>query len=519
MNNRSINWKEAKAKLKQIALPTIFSFLGAITVLYPNNPSNSTLPSRDSGVFLYVGWRLINGDIPYKDVWDHKPPLIYFLNALGLTLTPDSLWGVWAIQFLFIFLAIFWVYKTLDKEFGIIPAIASIIILTSGLLNVMEEGNVTEEYALVFQSLCLWLFTKAKDNNYPYRNSFWIGLCGGLAFYFKQTTIGVWLAYGVLLTLIRFRQRKWPVRDFLYLTAGWLIPVIVFVIYFYFNGALRDFWEQAFAYNFLYINKFEGFRNLLRVFIKGFAFLGRGGVLYFAIAGWLAAAIYLWLEQKDLLKKSNLLIFLAVIVFPIEIFLITLSGRSILHYYLTPLPGMAILSGIFIFIIAQWIGRLHFMPTITKIVIQVVALIVVILYQIPVARSFPGIVNTLSKNSADPVIRYVINNTKPDDKLLIIGAESVINFLTRREAPTRFVYQYPLALTGKRLLFEEYFNEILQDQPTLIIDTRGKSNLTEKLYLPLQERSDVVKDGVQYLKEHYQKVAQFEEWSVYRFTE
>jgi len=29
------------------------------------------------------------------DVWDHKPPLIYFVDALGLSLTPNSLWGVW----------------------------------------------------------------------------------------------------------------------------------------------------------------------------------------------------------------------------------------------------------------------------------------------------------------------------------------------------------------------------------------------------------------------------------------
>jgi 4-amino-4-deoxy-L-arabinose transferase-like glycosyltransferase len=184
------------------------SIAGTIIALYPNNPNNMTLPSRDSGVFLYVGWRLINGDIPYKDVWDHKPPLVYFVDALGLTLTPDSLWGVWLLQFIFLFLTIFFLYKTLDMEFGPLSAVAGTIILTSGLLTIVERGNVTEQYALAFQALGIWLFMKAKERDYPLKDTFWIGLCGGLAFYFKQTTTGAWIVYFILLFIHRFTQKK-----------------------------------------------------------------------------------------------------------------------------------------------------------------------------------------------------------------------------------------------------------------------------------------------------------------------
>jgi len=35
------------------------------------------LPWTDSSVFLYIGQRIIKGDVPYLDVWDHNPPLIY----------------------------------------------------------------------------------------------------------------------------------------------------------------------------------------------------------------------------------------------------------------------------------------------------------------------------------------------------------------------------------------------------------------------------------------------------------
>src|SRR5215510_3053799 len=140
--NREINESNS---FQNTLLPTLESAFGTLIALFPCNPNNMTLPSRDSGVFLYVGWRLLSGDVPYRDVWDHKPPLIYFVDALGLTLTPHSLWGVWVLQLIFIFFTLLLVYKLLDREFGIYAALVGTVILTSGLLTILEKGNVTEE--------------------------------------------------------------------------------------------------------------------------------------------------------------------------------------------------------------------------------------------------------------------------------------------------------------------------------------------------------------------------------------
>ena len=127
-----------RARIGEIVVPVLVSLIGSLVALFPSNPQNMTLPSRDSGVFLYTGWRLLNGDIPYRDVWDHKPPLIYFVDALGLSLAPDSLWGIWILQFVFIFLTLLLVYRLLDREFGIYAALASTVVLTSGLLTILE---------------------------------------------------------------------------------------------------------------------------------------------------------------------------------------------------------------------------------------------------------------------------------------------------------------------------------------------------------------------------------------------
>jgi len=502
------------SKIREIGIPALISVCGTLISLFPSNPDNMSLPSRDSGVFLYMGWRLLSGDIPYKDVWDHKPPLIYFVDAMGLSLTPASMWGIWLLQFIFIFATFFLIYMILDREFGIGAALAGSIILASGLLTVLEQGNVTEEYALVFQALCFWLFIRAHRDNFPTHASFWIGLLGGLAFNFKQTTIGVWIAYALILVAVRISQRKSPLSDFLSLSTGWLIPSIIFVLYIASQNALVDYWEQAFLYNFTYIGKHEGIRRLVPVFFKGFLLLSQAGVLYLAALGWLAGLGYVWVNRR---ATPHPMILIALVNLPIEVILITISGRSIIHYYLTLLPVMAILTGILIYAIPRLLEK------ITNRSFQkvnqwspVLLLLVVILFQFGQIKYYPEYVRVLAINEYAPVIDYIATNTKESDKVLIIGAESAVNFLTRREAPTRFVYQYPLALLGRRPMFEEYFNQILENKPVLIIDTRGRTHLEEKLYVPLQKRSEIVREGVQYLGENYQQVAQFGEWFVYR---
>jgi hypothetical protein len=503
--------------LRKIIIPTFLSLVGTLIALFPSNPDNMTLPSRDSGVFLYIGWRLIKGDIPYRDVWDHKPPLIYFVDALGLLLSPHSLFGVWILQFIFLFLTLFFLYKSLDETLGTLPAIVGLIILTSGLLTILDQGNVTEEYALIFQSLGFWLFSRSQKNNYPLLSTFWIGLCGGFAFYFKQTTIGIWIAYALFLIWIRISQKKSPIADFFTLLAGCGLLSIALVIIFASQHALTDYWNEAFLYNFVYIGKHEGIRRLIPVFIKGFLFMSQGAVLYLAILGWLAGLLFVYLNRKQLTKNIQSIIFLALIDLPLEVGLITISGRSLLHYYLTPLAVMAILSGILVYLLRLLIGNISFLSSFkARNTISVLALLTVLFFQVNQIQDYPFYIENEANNSYAPVINYVINHTNQNDRVLVLGAESVVNFLARRESPTRYVYQYPLQLLGSRIMFEEYFQQIMENKPILIIDAPGSNQLDDNLYKPLQDRSAKVRDGVQFLVKHYKPIATFGEWTLYQ---
>jgi len=49
-------------------------------------------PSLDAGVFTLVGWQITNGDVPYVDAWDHKPPGIHLVHALANALPGTEAW-------------------------------------------------------------------------------------------------------------------------------------------------------------------------------------------------------------------------------------------------------------------------------------------------------------------------------------------------------------------------------------------------------------------------------------------
>ena len=63
----------------------------------------TVLPTRDSGCYLYIGKLILRGELPYINAWDSKPPAIFYINALGLFIGKGTRWGVWLLEFLFLY--------------------------------------------------------------------------------------------------------------------------------------------------------------------------------------------------------------------------------------------------------------------------------------------------------------------------------------------------------------------------------------------------------------------------------
>lgn len=189
----------------------IFAF--SMMIMLPLHPSFMTHTLRDSGLFMYIGWRILEGEVPYRDVWDHKPPIIFYLNALGLLI--NEYWGVWLIQLIFILVSFLLLHKILSSIFDKQVSVVAIFISSVSLFFALEGGNLTTEYSILFQVLAIYLFFKYTLNQ-SNKILFLIGILGGLAFFTKQTAIGIWIAIGIYF-LIKFlsKRNKKTLKEFI----------------------------------------------------------------------------------------------------------------------------------------------------------------------------------------------------------------------------------------------------------------------------------------------------------------
>ncbi len=127
-------------------------FLLCFIVLVPVSPALQPIPHRDSGVFLYIGQGVLEGKIPYLDFWDHKGPLIYYINALGLFLFKESYWGVWLMELFFLTISAKLGFSLMrdrfNTSFAFVGTASWVLALGKVFTIQFGGGNHVEEYAL-----------------------------------------------------------------------------------------------------------------------------------------------------------------------------------------------------------------------------------------------------------------------------------------------------------------------------------------------------------------------------------
>lgn len=117
-------------------------------------------PSLDSAVFVLAGSRIRDGYMPYRDLWDHKPPGSFVLNALGQTALPwlDAWTVSWLLTLAFTGLAVLLVYDMLRRWLGPGRAWTWSLLCSAGLAcyPIALGGGTTESFALLPVVAALW---------------------------------------------------------------------------------------------------------------------------------------------------------------------------------------------------------------------------------------------------------------------------------------------------------------------------------------------------------------------------
>ncbi len=502
---------------------------------------------RDSGAFLYVGQQLLQGAVPYRDLWDHKGPVVYYLDALALCISHGSLWGLWMLETLSVALAALFGYLALRQVLGVVPAVfGTSMWMMSAIRLWLQGGNFVEQWALPLQFgaeyLLMTSWARTARVQVAWRSAL-IGVLGALAFLLRPNLIGMWIAGWMCWMLGNWRAAV--TRTAYVVTAGAAVLAAT-GLYFYFHHAFAQMWDAVISYNHAYSST----PGMLR---------GRLGSLPFGaglIAAWLVVAggwaIALCAAASRAARPNALrsLLQLGTFLLPVEIVLTAVSGRPYPHYYIAWLPAVATLSGVFAWWILEHAGDARedpaagYTPRSARYRPRTG---VSLLAAVAAGAALPALAQLRHQfTSGVPpgefphaaTAKFVKEVTSAHDTILVWGAESYVYFLSGRKSPTRFFYQYPLATPGyaSDALTREFISEVEAHAPRVVIDT-GNPKLprldARERSLPPQQRTGWLHedDGnyvallpsiepfFSFLDEHYVRVKSISNWEIYILTE
>ena len=237
----------------------LFASLASFSVLAVCSKSSFLYPMNDwvdVNCFFTVGRGILRGLVPYRDLYEQKGPLIYFLFALAGQISESSFLGVYLLEGIcfawFLYLGGRTAETLSERKDAFWPTAALTAVLVP-VTPAFSHGSGAEEFFLPVLALGLFHVLKAMHEKKPLtgRQGFALGLCAAAALWTKYTFCGLYagLAAAVLVWyLFTGKARQLP-RLILFFLLGCLALSAAVVGWFAAKGALPQLWQAYFVNN------------------------------------------------------------------------------------------------------------------------------------------------------------------------------------------------------------------------------------------------------------------------------
>ena len=401
---------------------------------------------RDEGEYAYIAWRLGYDELPYRDWVDQKPPAVFFIYRLALSLPLEPIRAIHFVALLFSATstcALFFLALRFMNRFWAWIAAALFALLSADPLVQGTAAN-TEHFMSCPLILSIIAFISAASRRD--RKLLFILLAGaltGIAAMFKQVAIVNWFFMAALYPILGERQKRWraAVSFVLWSATGLLTVLGLVVLYFWKRGGLHEFVDNVFTHNLEYIGAVGAsarleycwgtLTTLVRTQAVVWVFAGAGLVTFltsgrvkwfFFVAGWLFTSI---------LGASA-------------------SGYFFPHYFQQLLPPLALAAAVGAQAITESKSWRVF-PLRSRRVAVVLALAV-----LPTITLWPFVFTYTPAEAVRkiypgdffaemPQFAHRLETlTPPDKRVFVFGAEPELLFYARRASATRYIFLFPL---------------------------------------------------------------------------
>lgn len=249
-----------KKKIKQNHLFFFYCFLIAFFYLLFTS-KNSFLYTfndwADANSFFTVGKSIFRGIVPYRDLFEQKGLLLYFIYGIGSILSSTTFHGVFILEVFFFTFFLYYIYKTIslflnEKYTYILLPLITYFIVSS--LSFFNSGSA-EEFCLPMFSYTLYSFLKYfKLNSLTQKELLINGIMAGMVLMIKYNMLGFWISimFFLFLHILLKKGIKELIISISFFLLGMFLPFGVCSIYLFINGAFMDFIECYFITNIKY---------------------------------------------------------------------------------------------------------------------------------------------------------------------------------------------------------------------------------------------------------------------------
>jgi hypothetical protein len=449
--------------------------LAAIAFVLARVPFVDLPLERDEGDYAYVAWRMLAGDVPYRDAFDQKPPGIYGVYAALFALGARSGVAIHLLLYAWTAFCAFALHRLVREGAGAVAAAGAA--LAFALLSTDPRLTATAantESFMILPIVASWLAlgSAGRDD----RAAGWIA-CGAwiaASCWFKPVaasnglfTLG-WAAFDAARSPRRGLGPEIGRRVGLISLGGIALsaPILAALAA---AGGLRDFLDIVVRHNLAYASDVP--------LAQGVAQLG-STLLHLApshAAVWLLALAGLGARGEAPPRTRLFLGGQLVAAF---------AGASVglhyrPHYLVQLLPALCALAGVGLAAVAGALQRAR--PSLRPGLATLAAAAIPIAGFVVADADFllAGSREAISRRiyalnpfvESEPIAAYVARASGPDDTVFVVGSEPQIPFLARRRSATRHILFYPLtgpfpdALERQR----EAMREVEQARPLFVV--------------------------------------------------
>lgn len=441
-----------------------FLILAAIIIVLIGRIINFYYPTTaDASLFLYFGRQLHNGNVIYQDLWDIKPPGIFYINYL-YTFFIDNYIIHSIVEFVIILSGFYPIYKIMEKRYNYDTAIYSILIYSIFCSNYsfVEGVNMTEVYAMIF-SLWAVYFIWIDSNKSIVIAGFFIFL----ATFFKLNGISVLLCFYiyVLISLIRYKNYNLFFKA-LIITGSFLF--FWYCIYIFIGTEnFHELINAAFIYPFSYAsNSLTTINDIIVTLIARMKTLALLIPMYFLLV---------YLGAKYILEKNKNKFDIFLIGWVLSTFLgVVAGGRMYGHYFMLMSASFAIGCAMIYQLFLSSNKKIGTFFKYTSLILVCIPT-VYYLFRVPIGSYLDS--NSNYTVSVNEVIDYIDDNKNKGDLLWVQSYTPYIYDKTNLMSASRYttsVNFYDGGRLNENMLFT-VINDIDNKKPRWIVRPK-KSN-------------------------------------------